>query len=124
MIARLRGGPDVDFGPRQHVERAQQILAREAAGQFLEPFALVLAGDLGVVDPRRIDGQHEQVADHTRQLAAHGAQVVPGLDRPRGQRERGGSVLVRHRLHRVEQQVATDQTEHRRHVLGRQRRDR
>ena len=68
-----------------------------------------------------IDGQHEQVADDARQLAADEAQVVAHLDGAAGERERRRRVLVGDRLHRVEQQIAADQAEHRRDVLERDR---
>ena len=48
VIARLRGAADVGLRPRQQVERAQQILAREARGQRLQPIALAFAGDLRI----------------------------------------------------------------------------
>ena len=45
------------------------------------------------------------------------AQVVAHLDRAAGERERRRRVLVGDRLQRIEQQIAADQAEHRRHVV-------
>ena len=103
VIARLRRGPNVGLRFRQHVECAQQIFAREAARERRQPIALALRGDLGIVDARGIDRQHEQVANDARQFPAHGAQVVAHFDGAGGERKRRRGIFVGHGLHRVEQ---------------------
>ena len=116
VVARMRGGADVLLGLGQQIERAHQVLAREALRQRRQPLALAL-GQLAVAGARRIDRHHHHVADHPRQLAADQPQVVAGFHRAVGQRERARAVLVDHRLDQVEQQVAADQPEHGGHVV-------
>ena len=119
LIPRLRRALDVLLRPREQIERAQQVLAREAAHQRLQPIALALAGDFWVFNTGRIDGEHQDVAHEPRELAADGAQVVAHLDRPRGDRKRRRRVLGSDGVHGVEQQVPSHQTEHGRDVVWR-----
>ena len=62
----------------------------------------LFAGDLWIFDAGRIDREHEDVAHQPRELAADGAQVVPHLDRARGDRKRRGRVLGSDGVHGVE----------------------
>ena len=112
--------PHVELGPREGVEGAQQILARVAAADVRQPRALGLGRHVGILQPRRIHRHEQQVARRPGQLAAQDAQVVAALDRRFHQRERGGTVLVGHRVEHVEYQVAADQPQHRGDVVDRE----
>ena len=118
VVARLRRVADVELGPRQHVEPAQQVLPREPVRERLQALALGVGGDLGVGDAARVHLQHHQVAHQPGELAAHRAQVVPRLDETAGQVEDPVGRLRRHRLRHVEHRVAGHQPQHRRHLGG------
>ena len=106
---------------REHVEGAKQVLARESGRQRRQPLALIFGRDLGVGHPRRIDGQHQQVADDPRDLATHQAQIVAEVHGATGQLERRRRRLIGHRRHHVEDEIPAHQSEHRRDVFGRDR---
>ena len=119
VIARLRRGANVGLSARQQVEGAQQILAREAGDQGSQPIALAFAGDFRIAQPGRVDPQQQQIANDPRQFTADESQVVTHLDGATDQRKRRGRILVRYRFDRVEDQIATDQTKHGRHIVHR-----
>ena len=119
VIARLRRIPDLDVGPAEHIERPHQVLAREARHQGAQSITIALGRHLGVVETGGIDGQDEQIATDAGQLPADQTQIVARLDESTRQLEEVGRSLVGHGLDRIEQQVAADQTEHRRHIVGR-----
>ena len=124
MIARLRRAADVVVGLRQHVEGAHQILAREEARERADPLALALGGDLGILEARGVEPDEQQVAVQPRQLADDVPHVVAGLDSARGELEHGRPVLARDGLRDIHQQIAPDEAQHGRHVVGRNGRPR
>ena len=92
-------------------------------GQRLQPIALAFAGDLGIVDARRIDRQHQQIAHDARQLAAdERAGRSPSRRRAPASANAAGASSSATACSGVEQQIAADQPEHRRHVVGGDRR--
>ena len=112
MEARLRGHLDVLFELGDQLERAQQILAREARRDGPQPLAVAFDRELRILGSRRVDLQHHQVAHEARQLAADVAQVVARFDQPAGDVEHPRRVLVGDDVEQVEQHVALDQAEH------------
>ncbi len=117
VIPRLRRAADLELGAAEHVERAHQVLVRIPRGQRLQPIPLALDRDLRIGEPRRIDPDHEQVADDARQFAAHETEIVAGFDGAASEIEDGGGVLARDRVHDVEEQVAAHEAEYGRDVL-------
>ena len=118
MVPGLRGAAEIGFGLRQQIERAEQVLAREPAGERRQAIALALGGDLGILHPGGIDPDDQQVAHQARQLAADQAEVVAELDGPARERERRRGILVGHGPAGIEHQIAPDEAEHRRDVAG------
>ena len=51
VVARLHRRADVDFGFRQDLERAHQILCRELRRQRAEPLALAVGRNFRIVHP-------------------------------------------------------------------------
>ena len=117
VVPRLRGRADVVLGAREQVERAEQILAREAASEFEQTLAFTLAGNLGVARAGGVDRQHQQVAHDAGQLAADQPQVIAHFDGAAGQHERLHRIFLGHCLQRAEEQVAANQAEHRADVF-------
>ena len=117
-IARLRARRGRPFELGDQLERAQQILAREARRQRPQPLAVAFDRELRILGPRRIDLQHHQVAHEARQLAADVAQIVARFDQPAGDVEHARRVLVGDDVEQVEQHVALDQAEHLGHLLA------
>ena len=87
VIPGLRRSADVELGFRQHIERAQQIFAREARHEPLQPISLALRRNFRIVDARGIDRQAP--ADRARRATAR-EQPIAGRNRarPRGQTAR------------------------------------
>ena len=117
VIPRLRRDPEILLGFGEQIEGPQQILAREAPGKSAKARRVAFRRVLGIVEPRRIDRHHHQVADEPRQLAAQQAQIVARLDGPAGEIEHLRRVLVGNRLDDVEQEIAADEAEHRRDIV-------
>ena len=118
MVAGLRRVADVELGPRQHVEPAQQVLPREPVHEGLQAVALGVEGDLRVADAARVHLQHHQVANQPGELAADRPQVVPRFDETAGQIEDALGRLGRDRLRHIEDRIAPHQAQHRGHVAG------
>ena len=53
---------------------------RGGRGQRRQPLALAFAGDLGILDARRVDLDDHEVAGQPREFAADDSEVEPGLD--------------------------------------------
>ena len=73
----------------------------------------------GSFEPRGIEPDHQQVAGQPRELADDVAHVVAGLDGLRGELEERRAVLARDGLGNLHQQIAPDEPQHRRHIVGR-----
>ena len=116
VVPRMRGHADVLLGPGQQIEGAHDVLAREALGRLRQTLALPF-GQLAVAGTRRVDRDEHHVAHHPGQFAADELQVVARFNSPVRQRESARAVLLDHRVDQIEQQVATDEPEHRRHVV-------
>ena len=110
----MRGAPDLEISLCQHIEGPHQVLTRESLGELRQSGTLGIARNLRVVDAPRINEDHQQVANGTRELPADQTKVVARFNEAAGQFEDRRGILAGNELDDVQDWVAPNQTQDRR----------